>query len=190
MFREDQDKFAAESQRRAAVAQAEGRFTAETIPIRAPNAEGDSGATFPPSCVLLLLHTAMHPLYILWAEVLFVASPIGWLLPYILCAAELVTADDGVRASTTAAKLAALRPSFAADGCTTAGNSSQVSDGAACVIVARRSTAETSGWSVLGRLVSYAVTGVPPALMGIGPAAAIPMVRATKYRSLYIHRSH
>lgn len=87
----------------------------------------------------------------------------------------VVSRDDGVRADTTAEKLANLRPAFQAGGSTTAGNSSQVSDGAAAVLMMRRSVAKKMGLPILGHLVSFAVTGVPPALMGVGPAYAIPM---------------
>ncbi|XP_038654489.1 3-ketoacyl-CoA thiolase, peroxisomal [Scyliorhinus canicula] len=85
-----------------------------------------------------------------------------------------VTQDDGIRASTTLAGLGKLRPAFKENGTTTAGNSSQVSDGAAAVLVARHSTAVELGLPILGVLRSYAVVGVPPDVMGIGPAYAIP----------------
>ncbi|POM70615.1 3-ketoacyl-CoA thiolase A [Phytophthora palmivora] len=86
----------------------------------------------------------------------------------------IISQDDGVRAGTTVEKLAKLRPAFKEGGSTTAGNSSQVSDGAAAVLLMRRSVAKSMGLPILGRFVSYAVAGVPPALMGIGPAFAIP----------------
>ncbi|ETK93319.1 hypothetical protein F441_03594 [Phytophthora nicotianae CJ01A1] len=86
----------------------------------------------------------------------------------------IISQDDGVRAGTTVEKLAKLRPAFKEGGSTTAGNSSQVSDGAAAVLLMRRSVAKQMGLPILGRFVSYAVAGVPPALMGIGPAYAIP----------------
>ncbi|XP_067824438.1 3-ketoacyl-CoA thiolase, peroxisomal isoform X2 [Heptranchias perlo] len=85
-----------------------------------------------------------------------------------------VTRDDGIRASTTLAGLGKLRPAFKETGSTTAGNSSQVSDGAAAVLVAKRSKAVELGLPILGVLRSYAVVGVPPDIMGIGPAYAIP----------------
>lgn len=88
----------------------------------------------------------------------------------------VIEKDEGVRPGTTAEKLAKLRPAFREDGSTTAGNSSQVSDGAAAVLLMRRSVAEKLGMEVLGRFVAYAVSGVPPAIMGIGPAVAIPEV--------------
>ncbi|KAM3860690.1 3-ketoacyl-CoA thiolase, peroxisomal [Diretmus argenteus] len=85
-----------------------------------------------------------------------------------------VTRDDGIRPGTTLAGLAKLRPAFKPDGSTTAGNSSQVSDGAAAVLVGRRSAVEACGLPVLGVLRASAVVGVPPDVMGIGPAYAIP----------------
>ncbi|CAH0491116.1 unnamed protein product [Peronospora farinosa] len=86
----------------------------------------------------------------------------------------IVSRDDGIRVDTTAEKLAKLRPAFKERGSTTAGNSSQVSDGAAAVLLMRRSVAKKMGLPILGRFVSYAVAGVPPSLMGIGPSVAIP----------------
>ncbi|KAL3669268.1 3-ketoacyl-CoA thiolase B, peroxisomal [Phytophthora oleae] len=86
----------------------------------------------------------------------------------------IISQDDGIRAGTTAEKLAKLKPAFKEGGSTTAGNSSQVSDGAAAVLLMRRSVAKQMGLPILGRFVSFAVAGVPPALMGIGPAYAIP----------------
>lgn len=81
--------------------------------------------------------------------------------------------DEGPRASTTEG-LAKLRPAFKAGGTVTAGNSSQTSDGAAATLIAAREVAEQHGWPVLGYLRSYQVVGVPPEIMGIGPAKAIP----------------
>ncbi|XP_060103964.1 3-ketoacyl-CoA thiolase, peroxisomal [Heteronotia binoei] len=86
-----------------------------------------------------------------------------------------VLQDEGVRPSTTLEGLTKLKPAFKEDGTTTAGNSSQVSDGAAAVLLARRSRASQLGLPVLGVLRSYAVVGVPPDVMGIGPAYAIPV---------------
>lgn len=67
-----------------------------------------------------------------------------------------------------------LKPAFSKDGTTTAGNSSQVTDGAAAVLLARRSVANKLGLPIKGRILSFAVAGVPAELMGIGPAFAIP----------------
>lgn len=86
----------------------------------------------------------------------------------------IVDADDGIRDGVTAESLSKLKPAFAKDGCTHAGNASQVSDGAAAVILARRSTAQKLGLPILGKYVGSVVVGVPPKIMGIGPAAAIP----------------
>ncbi|KAK0130579.1 3-ketoacyl-CoA thiolase A, peroxisomal [Merluccius polli] len=85
-----------------------------------------------------------------------------------------VAKDDGVRVATTLEGLAKLRAAFKPGGSTTAGNSSQVSDGAAAVLLGRRSAVEARGLPVLGVLRASAVVGVPPDLMGIGPAYAIP----------------
>ncbi|XP_060036603.1 3-ketoacyl-CoA thiolase, peroxisomal isoform X4 [Erinaceus europaeus] len=85
-----------------------------------------------------------------------------------------VSQDEGIRPNTTMEGLAKLKPSFKKNGSSTAGNSSQVSDGAAAILLARRSKAEELGLPILGVLRSYAVVGVPPDIMGIGPAYAIP----------------
>jgi len=68
-----------------------------------------------------------------------------------------------------------MKPVFKEGGSTTAGNASQVSDGAAMTLVARRSTAAKLGLPILARLRSFAVVGVDPKLMGIGPMYAIPV---------------
>ncbi|XP_057700746.1 3-ketoacyl-CoA thiolase, peroxisomal isoform X3 [Corythoichthys intestinalis] len=85
-----------------------------------------------------------------------------------------VAKDDGIRPGTTMDVLAKLRPAFKPDGTTTAGNSSQVSDGAAAVLLGRRSAVEALSLPILGVLRASAVVGVPPDVMGIGPAVAIP----------------
>jgi acetyl-CoA acyltransferase 1 len=72
--------------------------------------------------------------------------------------------------------LSKLKPAFKKDGSTTAGNSSQVTDGAAAVLLARRSVAQALNLPILAKFVNYTVAGVPPEIMGIGPAAAIPAV--------------
>jgi acetyl-CoA acyltransferase len=82
--------------------------------------------------------------------------------------------DEGPRADTTAEALAKLRPAFHAKGVVTAGNSSQTSDGAAAVLVMSRQRAEELGLKPLARFVSYAVGGVPPEIMGMGPVVAVP----------------
>ena len=67
-----------------------------------------------------------------------------------------------------------LKPAFTKTGTTTAGNSSQVSDGAAAVVLAKRSVAKKLGLPILAKFVHYTVKGCEPTLMGIGPAVAIP----------------
>lgn len=86
----------------------------------------------------------------------------------------LFTTDEGVRAETCMEGLAKLRPAFNVTGSVTAGNSSQTSDGAAAVMVMDREKADSLGLAPLGRFRSFAVAGVPPEIMGIGPVAAIP----------------
>jgi len=86
----------------------------------------------------------------------------------------LVDKDDGVRAETTVEGLKKLKPAFKKDGTTTAGNSSQVTDGAAAVLLTRRDVATKLGLKIYGRILGYSVAGVPPEIMGIGPAVAIP----------------
>ncbi|KAH0925517.1 hypothetical protein HID58_017773 [Brassica napus] len=85
-----------------------------------------------------------------------------------------VSVDDGIRPSTTLATLGKLKPVFKKDGTTTAGNSSQVSDGAGAVLLMRRSVATQKGLPVLGVFRTFAAVGVDPAIMGVGPAVAIP----------------
>jgi acetyl-CoA acyltransferase 1 len=87
-----------------------------------------------------------------------------------------VTKDDGIREGTTFEGLSKLKASFKKGGTTTAGNSSQVTDGAAGVLLMRRSVAKKLGAPILGRIIGFSVAGVPPEIMGIGPAYAIPKV--------------
>jgi acetyl-CoA acyltransferase 1 len=131
--REKQDRFAAESHRKAALAQEQGLFKDEIIAIKTKVKTAD-----------------------------------GKIVDIV------VDKDDGIRKETTFEGLAKLKPAFKKDGTTTAGNSSQVTDGAAAVLLARRSVAQKLGLPILARFVSHAVAGVPPEIMGIGPAYAIP----------------
>ncbi|MFH2103238.1 MAG: acetyl-CoA C-acyltransferase [Chloroflexota bacterium] len=85
-----------------------------------------------------------------------------------------VKRDEGPRADTTLEALAKLRPAFKEGGTVTAGNSSQMSDGAAGVVVMSAEKAKELGLKPLARFVAFAVGGVPPELMGIGPVVAIP----------------
>ena len=120
--REKLDAFAVESHRRAAAAQAQGKFDAEIVPV------------------------------------------------------GTVSKDDGIRPKTTAAILSKLRPVFAKNGVTTAGNSSQMTDGAAAVVLMTRAEALKRRLPIMGVWRGFAVRGVPPSIMGIGPAYAIPAV--------------
>ncbi|NJD91808.1 MAG: thiolase family protein [Geobacter sp.] len=134
--REEQDAFAAESHRKAAVAQAAGKFKDEIIPVEVEN--------------VALVNGKMKR------------------------SKELVDADDGVRGDTTAAGLGKLKPAFKATGSVTAGNSSQMTDGAAAVLVVSEDYLKKIGKKALARFVAFSVKGVPPEIMGIGPVAAIP----------------
>ncbi|OAS87661.1 MULTISPECIES: acetyl-CoA C-acetyltransferase [Metabacillus] len=90
--------------------------------------------------------------------------------------------DEGVRSNTTAEVLATLRPAFSTKGSVTAGNSSQTSDGAAAVMLMDREKAGSLGYTPMAKFRSFAVAGVPPEVMGIGPVAAVPL--ALKYAGL------
>jgi acetyl-CoA acyltransferase len=90
--------------------------------------------------------------------------------------------DEGVRRDTNLEALAKLKPAFSARGTITAGNSSQTSDGAAAVVVMSEDKAKQLGAKPLARFVSFAVGGVAPEIMGIGPTVAIP--KALKYAGL------
>jgi acetyl-CoA acyltransferase len=85
-----------------------------------------------------------------------------------------VNIDEGPRADTTLEALAKLKPVFAAKGSVTAGNSSQTSDGAGALILASEKAVKLFDLKPLARFVSFAVRGVPPEIMGIGPIEAIP----------------
>lgn len=82
--------------------------------------------------------------------------------------------DEGPRAGTTLEKLSGLKAVFKADGSTTAGNSSQMSDGAGIALLASREAAEQHGLPIIARFVDFQVVGCAPNIMGIGPALAIP----------------
>jgi acetyl-CoA acyltransferase len=82
--------------------------------------------------------------------------------------------DEGVRPGTSVEGLAKLRPAFNIKGSVTAGNSSQTSDGAAAVLVMDREEAEKQGLTPLAKFLGFAVGGVPPEVMGIGPIVAVP----------------
>jgi 3-oxoadipyl-CoA thiolase len=85
-----------------------------------------------------------------------------------------VERDEGPRPDTSMEKLAKLRPAFREGGTVTAGNSSPLNDGAACLLLGSESAAEELGAEPLARVVAFGVAGVDPAVMGMGPAEAIP----------------
>jgi acetyl-CoA C-acetyltransferase len=126
--REDQDAFAAESQRRAERAIAEGLFKDEIVPVEILQKKG--------------------------ASILF-------------------DRDEYPRSGTTVEKLAALKPAFKKDGSVTAGNASGINDGAAALVVATANRAKQLGRTPLARILSFATTGVDPAIMGMGPVTAV-----------------
>jgi acetyl-CoA acyltransferase len=97
-----------------------------------------------------------------------------------------VHTDEGPRADSSLEALAKLPPVFAAKGSVTAGNSSQTSDGAACLILASELAIKQHGLTPLARCVSFATKGVPPDIMGIGPIEAIPV--ALRYAALAQHQ--
>ena len=134
--REAQDRFAAESYRKAEAAQKSGLFDEEIIPIEVSFTDPKTGEE----------------------------------------KKVLVTKDDGIRPGTTFESLQKLKPAFSKDGATHAGNASQVSDGAASVLLMKRSKAQALGLPIIGKYCHAAVVGVPPRIMGIGPAYAIPAV--------------
>jgi acetyl-CoA acyltransferase len=94
----------------------------------------------------------------------------------VMIVERLAEVDEGPRRDTSLEALAALKPVFAADGTVTAGNSSQMSDGAAAVVLMSERRRKELGLRPLARFVGYAVAGVPPAIMGIGPKEAVPRV--------------
>ncbi len=124
--REDQDKFAAESQRLAAAAQANGRLAAEIAPVAIPQRKGD---------------------------------PV------------LVDRDEHPR-ETSVEALARLKPIAREGGTITAGNASGVNDGAAALLIASEAAAKANGLTPRARILGAAIAGVPPRIMGIGPAPA------------------
>lgn len=86
----------------------------------------------------------------------------------------IVSHDEGMRKGLTLEKVQKLKPAFDPSGSTTAGNASQISDGAAACLLMKRSEAQRRGLPILGTFRSFSVVGVDPSIMGIGPALAIP----------------
>ena len=96
------------------------------------------------------------------------------IIPVTLPDGTVVTEDDGIREGTTVESLAKLRPVFDPNGSTTAGNASQMTDGASAVLLMTRIEAMRRNLPVLAVWRSFSVVGVPPSIMGVGPAYAIP----------------
>ncbi len=141
--REDQDRFAHQSNMRAVDAVESGRFRDEIVPLTVRvGSPGKNGE--------------------------------------MVVAEKVFDTDEGPRADSTLEKLASLKPVFKVKGTVTAGNSSQMSDGAGAVLVTSRAKAAKIGVEPLARFAGYAVAGVPPDLMGIGPVEAIPKLLAKK----------
>ncbi len=98
------------------------------------------------------------------------------IVPVTTAEGKTFEVDEGPRADTSAERLAKLRPVFHARGTVTAGNASQMSDGAAAALVMSASKAKELGLAPIARFVGFAVAGVAPEVMGIGPIEAIPKV--------------
>jgi 3-oxoadipyl-CoA thiolase len=125
--RDEQDRFALESHRRAVAAADAGRFDDEIVPVPVPQPKGDP----------LTVH-----------------------------------GDEGPRPETSLEKLSRLKPAFREGGTVTAGNSSGLNDGAACLVLASEERARALGKTALGRIVAVGTAGVDPAYMGVGPVPA------------------
>jgi acetyl-CoA acyltransferase len=125
--REDQDTFAAWSQQKAAIAQANGRFAQEIVAVEIPQKKGE---------------------------------------------ALIFNVDEFARPNTTIESLSNLKPAFSKDGTVTAGNASGLNDGAAALLLASEIGMKEQGLKPLARIVSAAVAGVEPRIMGIGPVEA------------------
>mmetsp|Transcript_2528 Transcript_2528/g.6728 ORF Transcript_2528/g.6728 Transcript_2528/m.6728 type:complete len:465 (-) Transcript_2528:413-1807(-) len=132
--RQVQDAFAVASHRKAAAAQAAGKFKDEIVPVQTKMVDPKSGEE----------------------------------------KAVTISADDGIRASTTMESLAKLPTVFKKGGSTTPGNASQLTDGAAATLLMTRREAVLRGLPILGVFRSFAAVGVDPKIMGVGPAVAIP----------------
>lgn len=159
VLRADQDACALTSHRRAAAARARGVFAEEILPVEVDAVSGIG--TLAPSA------GANGP------------SAGGGDRPAAVAEDErsrvVAAEDDALRADTTLEKLAALKPAFEEGGTVTAGNACPTSDGASALLVASGGVLRECGLTPLGRFVSYAVAGVDPALMGIGPVLAVPV---------------
>ncbi|KAI7823836.1 thiolase [Gamsiella multidivaricata] len=150
--RKAQDEYAALSFQRASLAQKEDRFKDEIVPVQTFIKENTTATTS---------GTAGKD---------NAGDNDGQMK------AVVISQDDGIREGVTFDLLSKIRPAFSQEGTTTAGNASQISDGAAAVLLMKRKTAQRLGLPILGKFITSAVKGVPPRIMGIGPVAAIPAV--------------
>ncbi|KAF3941122.1 hypothetical protein ABW19_dt0209050 [Dactylella cylindrospora] len=140
--REEQDRFAFESHRKAAEAWEKGWFEDEVVEVegrKVVKKQGEDGKE--------------------------IVEEAGW---------EVVKRDDGFRKGLSLEKLAGLKPVFDENGTTTAGNSSQISDGAAATLIMTRAKADALGIEPIGKYIFGTAMGVPARLMGIAPAIAVP----------------
>ena len=137
--REELDAYSLESHRRALAATEEGRFENELVPIELPDA-GGGGTPAAPDATNSLLQGEGG----------------------VATAARVLAVDETPRRDTSAEKLAALAPAFLPEGRVTAGNSSQICDGAAAVLLASESAATRLGLEPLGRFISFGLAGVDP----------------------------
>ncbi len=142
--REDQDKFAVESHRRAAKATVEGKFSEQILPITLTETIFKNGS--------------------------------------VVKTEKVFSADECVRLDSSVEKLSTLRPAFHAKGTVTGANSCPLNDGAAALVIMSREKAEELGLKPMAVFRSYAVGGVDPEIMGIGPVVAVP--KALKYAGI------
>jgi acetyl-CoA acyltransferase len=156
--REQSDQFSLSSHQKALAAIAAGKFKEETIPVEVRITSWPSGNG---------------------------SAPKGKGTPKAAPQSFIFDTDDGPRADTSLEALAKLKPAFHVKGTVTAGNSSQMSDGAAATVVMSDTRAKSLGLKPLARFVSYATAGCPPEEFGIGPVYAIP--KALKLAGLQLN---
>jgi acetyl-CoA acyltransferase len=147
--REDQDQFSLRSHQRAIAAQKAGKFDEEIVPLTWEERVVENGGSAKQSVTFSQVNQSFT-----------------------------FTKDEGPRADTSMEALGKLKAVFHAKGSVTAGNSSQTSDGAAAALVTSAKQARAWGLKPKARFVSFAVAGVPPEIMGIGPVVAIPKALA------------
>ncbi|HTZ72984.1 MAG TPA: acetyl-CoA C-acyltransferase [Candidatus Aquilonibacter sp.] len=145
--REQADEFSLASHQKAIAAIASGKFKDETVPYEVSYTYAEAGANG--------------------------SGPVKTITKSKTVTTKFET-DEGPRADTSMEALAKLKPAFHARGTVTAGNSSQMSDGAAAAVVMSAERAKSLGLKPMARFVAYATAGCPPEIMGIGPVYAIP----------------